>query len=634
MGAAGQGIGSVLSCVLLAGLGSGNISGTIGMPSSQLRVEEVQDLQYTTNMEALRQGFRNSGQLQLTVPILGQIVVEGIEHELTSHGNRTQGLPHIALTGTAIGFRNSRANLLLGEYGVYGTVTIPIPGQANVLQFEFNAEKVDANGAAYFTRAHLTQDDVSSKFGLRRSIQARNFDPISAPAPFTGIQTPPTDIGGEGFEYGATDWAFDGMWHIATRQSATSAYNAWYGDTANLTYATGSSRNSGNLTSPSFTIPTLAPQLSFQSWYDTEDTDLTWDQKLVQISTNGGSVWNTIFRVYGAPVKTWALKTVDLSDYAGQAAILRFRFDTLDGLYNNHEGWHLDEIQVSENVVSPEAPDKCQKPEPGTAAKSVGNSPSTQPPSSAQEAAKPPNPCSEQPDCSGGSGISWVTYHAEQRLVEAESNWRDRIVSAAAQYAYMWSGLCIALRIWPVELGENVLTTDSCDGSSGNVRAEYSVWIRNTWSHDPTAWNDDAYQLWTSLNLESDDGWPPEAYCFGLAWPDEVNLARIGFTEFAASVVEGADYCCADNYDPDETDERGIVSGHELAHTYGEENHPYKCNNDDWYQTSYNCNIMRNCKDPERRSFFFTRGSKQEIMFRYHYRNETTSGIEEQAACP
>lgn len=111
------------------------------------------------------------------------------------------------------------------------------------------------------------------------------------------------------------------------------------------------------------------------------------------------------------------------------------------------------------------------------------------------------------------------------------------------------------------------------------------------------------------------------------------TMARTSPTPEASSVVEGVDYNW-DTYDPDELRERGVVSGHEMAHVYGEENHPYPCKEDSPFETPEACNIMRRCKMPDRVSFWFTDGSKREIMFRYHYGSEHDSGYEGVPACP
>jgi hypothetical protein len=160
------------------------------------------------------------------------------------------------------------------------------------------------------------------------------------------------------------------------------------------------------------------------------------------------------------------------------------------------------------------------------------------------------------------------------------------------------------------------------------------MWLRNAWFNDPTAWNDDAFQLWTGRNLSSDAGWPPEAFCFGLGKEDIVDVTRVDYNEFAASVLEGTDYCCADYYNADSTHERGIVSGHELAHVYGEESHPYYCATNKWNTPAKDCNIMRNCKDPALRSFDFWPGTKREIVFRYHYAAEPITDSEGKPDCP
>jgi hypothetical protein len=86
------------------------------------------------------------------------------------------------------------------------------------------------------------------------------------------------------------------------------------------------------------------PKLSFMSWYNTE-TGTSYDKKSVQISTDGGSTWIDVKQISDIQ-STWNLETVDISSYGGGKIRLRFYFNTIDGFYNNYEGWYIDDVKV------------------------------------------------------------------------------------------------------------------------------------------------------------------------------------------------------------------------------------------------------------------------------------------------
>lgn len=151
--------------------------------------------------------------------------------------------------------------------------------------------------------------------------------------------------------------------------------------------------------------------------------------------------------------------------------------------------------------------------------------------------------------------------------------------------------------IWGVP---NIIDQTYCDDDPSPWK-QYSTWlIGDTFS------SADAYQLWTAKDLKKDVSWRPDgAYCFGQAKHSTVKDGNE-----AASVVEGADYCCSDVYDPDEVHERGIVSGHEFAHIYGEET--------DYPTCTSSCHIMEG-GDPGVRQFLFIEQTKKEIHEEFYY---------------
>jgi immune inhibitor InhA-like protein/fibronectin type III domain protein len=149
----------------------------------------------------------------------------------------------------------------------------------------------------------------------------------------------------ENFETGALGWTLTGFWHVTLHRSSSPSHSMWYGQETTLNYDNGAA-NSGTATSPSFTVGATNPSLTFQSWYQTEDQGTTWDQKIVQISTDGGASWTQLAQISDTPTQ-WNAESVGLGAYAGLTVKLRFLFDTKDSLNNNFEGWYVDDVVVT-----------------------------------------------------------------------------------------------------------------------------------------------------------------------------------------------------------------------------------------------------------------------------------------------
>lgn len=119
--------------------------------------------------------------------------------------------------------------------------------------------------------------------------------------------------------------------------------------TATVTGA--STTNSGTLTSGTIALPaeTSSQLLSFWYYYETESTGTSYDQRWVQISTDGGTTFTNLTPtpLSGDTMNTWIQKTIDLSAYAGMNIKLRFYFNTVDSAWNNYKGWYIDDISIT-----------------------------------------------------------------------------------------------------------------------------------------------------------------------------------------------------------------------------------------------------------------------------------------------
>ncbi len=160
----------------------------------------------------------------------------------------------------------------------------------------------------------------------------------------------------ETFEGDTSRWSLSGLWHVTSSKSNSPTHSAWYGQESTGNYATGS-RTTGNL---QVTLAGVLPSnavLSFNYFRQVESYAWgAYDQTSVQISTNGGSSWTTLFALdsrNGSDSVWHSSGSLSLAAYAGaQNALLRFVFDSVDGYANNYAGWYIDDVSVSYPTTS------------------------------------------------------------------------------------------------------------------------------------------------------------------------------------------------------------------------------------------------------------------------------------------
>jgi murein DD-endopeptidase MepM/ murein hydrolase activator NlpD len=178
----------------------------------------------------------------------------------------------------------------------------------------------------------------------------------ASPTPPPSVVAPYTDT----METNPSNWTASGLWHRENDSSLahSGSYSWWYQNTDG-NYDNGQA-NSGDLTSPAFSITTAGHYyLRFYYRYTTETQGVNWDQRWVQISLDNGPFRNS----------TQAVSRQQLSDdpYAdemqdpylssqvydlgvlesGQSIRVRFHFDTLDEYKNTYQGWAIDDVGVT-----------------------------------------------------------------------------------------------------------------------------------------------------------------------------------------------------------------------------------------------------------------------------------------------
>ena len=152
----------------------------------------------------------------------------------------------------------------------------------------------------------------------------------------------------ENFDDGIpSDWTTSGLWNATTSclpsgdcGEGTAAY---YGLTANCTYETGDT-TVGSLMSPQYAL-------------EDGTTNITLTFCSAVVTENLAGYDDTDLYVNGVAVSSipesdnWQQIEIDLSNVSGNTIQLEWRFDSVDNLYNDYRGWHIDTIQLTAEAL-------------------------------------------------------------------------------------------------------------------------------------------------------------------------------------------------------------------------------------------------------------------------------------------
>lgn len=158
-------------------------------------------------------------------------------------------------------------------------------------------------------------------------------------------------------EGGLDGWTASGLWHQVTAPSScgvapySGATQWYYGDDGSCTYDVGAG-TTGSLTSPSLVLSADASVLRFRHQFETESFDGPFDRCIVEIDDGSGWTELEAWDSSEPNIVTWEEALIDLAAYAGKTVRIRFRFDSVDGLFNAHRGWNIDDVTVT-NVLAP-----------------------------------------------------------------------------------------------------------------------------------------------------------------------------------------------------------------------------------------------------------------------------------------
>jgi subtilisin-like proprotein convertase family protein len=183
------------------------------------------------------------------------------------------------------------------------------------------------------------------------------------------------DAGNNGFTFdnrgpdNTAATADDGLWHRSTGRGTNPGHspnNSMYygrneGPNGGGDYNTnpGGVGNSGFLTSPPIDLTSVTGplNLSFNYFLETEGGGF-FDAAQVEISTDGGFSFspltdNTFFGGLSDPTAGFESFSADISAFTGFTVLVRFSFNTGDGILNNFEGWYVDDV----TIAAPPSPD-------------------------------------------------------------------------------------------------------------------------------------------------------------------------------------------------------------------------------------------------------------------------------------
>ncbi len=152
-------------------------------------------------------------------------------------------------------------------------------------------------------------------------------------------------------------WTYDPLWHLVNSSEPCPSWNLsysnytswWYGIDTLGNYNTGV-RNSGNLTTPPIDLTEAeSAELTFEYWYETE-YNMVADQRWLLLKV-GNSPWQEPYDPGAVQLtltgnRTWLGWTRPLDAYVGNIIQIRFLFDTVDGSWNDYQGWYVDDLSV------------------------------------------------------------------------------------------------------------------------------------------------------------------------------------------------------------------------------------------------------------------------------------------------
>lgn len=154
-------------------------------------------------------------------------------------------------------------------------------------------------------------------------------------------------------------WSATGLWNITNQcgVSGSCAGEQWayYGVVDSCTYQTGSAPNSGELLSVMIDVPEIPPlgHATVSFCYNLE-TEASQNYDVASFSIEGEEP------VILADASSWTTFTKDITAFGGQSIVLRWHFNTFDGIANSYRGWQIDGVKITVTGLHCDSPNICQ----------------------------------------------------------------------------------------------------------------------------------------------------------------------------------------------------------------------------------------------------------------------------------
>jgi len=170
----------------------------------------------------------------------------------------------------------------------------------------------------------------------------------------------------EDFESGLGSFTIDntfgdgsGLWHLTTicnsiLSSHSTPTSLYYGQNSTCNYDAG--QTEGIATSSVISLAGASMiLLEFNYMLETERFS-GYDIASIEVSENGGDFIEYLSNTLGTLLDSsggWVPKTLDLSSMAGSNVQIRFRFRTVDNMYNTYPGFYVDDVKITGEVLLP-----------------------------------------------------------------------------------------------------------------------------------------------------------------------------------------------------------------------------------------------------------------------------------------
>ncbi|MEI8042705.1 MAG: putative Ig domain-containing protein [Verrucomicrobiota bacterium] len=229
---------------------------------------------------------------------------------------------------------SSSAAPAFASYGIYRSTSpsVTVGNQlvtniSNRSTLSFQDTGLDVCGQTYYYRVIVWDTNSLHNLGTNDLAYKTSWGQNITSLPFA-----------DGLEGTDANWACDRPWGITTE--------AAHSGTHSLTDSPGTNYFN-NVDASAYLNANLGaatrPMLSFWQRYGLEKG---LDYGFVEVSKDGGSSWARLFAVTGQSGTNWSKVQVDLGEYAGTQALIRFRLKS--DAQNPYDGWYIDDVEIKD----------------------------------------------------------------------------------------------------------------------------------------------------------------------------------------------------------------------------------------------------------------------------------------------